>query len=298
MRVGAFRAGVFLLAAALGALVLAARPDAEAASKDTEMILAELRALQAQLSQIGRTQADLESALRRLASSVSEEQGALRKSLVDAQTVIDSMQDNISVVSAKVDETNTRLRNLGQEMSSLRQAQPIVVPSLPADGAGASGQPPGTPPLPAPGAPPSGATQPSPANPAPPTVVAGIPDADELYKEAYADYTQQRYPLAISGFKEILTRYPASELADNAQYWIGECLLAQRKYKEALEAFDALVTLYPTSNKIDYAIFKKAIALEAMGSRADAMRQLELVIERFPKTDVARTAREKLKDMR
>lgn len=296
MRRGFSPAGLVVLGA-MTVLAVVSWPGAEAASKDTELILAELRTLQSQIAEISRVQAELQTVVQRLANSVSEEQGSLRRSLVDAQTTIDTMQEHILVVSAKVDETNARLRNVGQELASLRQAQPIIIPPTAPEATATVPAPSGGAQPPAPPAPPSSAAPPAPS-PAPAPVVAGIPDAGDLYKQAYADYTQQRYPLAISGFKEILTRYADSELADNAQYWIGECLLAQRKYKEALEAFDALISLYPKSNKLDYATYKKAIALEAMGSRADAIRQLELVIEKFPKTDVARTAREKLNAMR
>jgi tol-pal system protein YbgF len=120
----------------------------------------------------------------------------------------------------------------------------------------------------------------------------------ELYNQAYTDYTQMRYPLAISGFKEVIQRYPESDLADNAQYWIGECLMAQRQYKRALESFEDVLRMYPGSNKLAEASYKKAMALEALGRKDEAIEQLEAVIEEFPRTQVERNATQRLKALR
>jgi len=268
------------------AAILLAGVRANAANKDTELILSELRALQAQLSQLQRAQSDIQQALQQVSSTVAAEQGTTRKALVDTQTTVDDMKESVSILTGKLDEANARLRNMTQELSALRQTQPIVVPAAPAGSETPTGESPSAP-----------STPPSPS-PAPPLPAAMGLTADSLYTQAYTDYTQARYPLAISGFKDVLARFPDSDYADNAQYWIGECLLAQRKYKEALEAFDAVVSLYPGSNKLDVATLKKAYALEGLGSRADAVRQFELVIDKFPKSESARVARERLRNPR
>jgi tol-pal system protein YbgF len=123
-----------------------------------------------------------------------------------------------------------------------------------------------------------------------PAVAAATPDPVDLYNQAYTDYTQMRYPLAVSGFKDVIQRFPESDLADNAQYWIGECHLAQRQYKEALEAFENVLYDYPDSNKLAEAGYKRAHALEGLGRRDDAIKQLEFVIEQYPRTQVERSA--------
>src|SRR5262245_60501411 len=45
---------------------------------------------------------------------------------------------------------------------------------------------------------------------------------DQLFAAAYADYSRANYPLALSEFTTYVESYPTSEMADNAQYWIGE----------------------------------------------------------------------------
>src|SRR5689334_7980252 len=71
-------------------------------------------------------------------------------------------------------------------------------------------------------APPAASQAPPPAiAPAPSGAGAG-PTADQAYQAAYLDYTKGNYPLAVSGFREFVRRFPDSPRADEAQYWIGE----------------------------------------------------------------------------
>ncbi len=267
----------------LSSLILVATltaPVAAIADKDHDQILAELRQLQIQISVLQTNQGRLEQALDRMSKLLIEQDSSIRRTMVDTGTTLDAVQENLGVLSERLDETNGRLGNLRHEVASLRPTQPIVIPETPVGGGPTSSG----------GAPPSsGVATPLPGS------SAGSAD---LYQQAYTDYTQGRYPLAVSGFKELIAANPDSDLADNAQYWIGECLLAQRQYRQALEAFDAVLSLYPDSNKLPESTYKKAVALEALGSRADAIAQLELVIEYFPQSPAARAAKGMLRSLR
>jgi tol-pal system protein YbgF len=269
---------VWILVATVVALTMAPT-STSAANKDTEMILAELRRLQAQVTQLQSAQTELGRLLNQLAANASEDESFIRKTLANTQTTLQDVKDGLSILSSRLDETNGRIGNMRREMSSLRQTtQPLLIPSVntePGNGAGRGGSP-------------SGSGE----------VTAAAPGPVELYNQAYTDYTQMRYPLAISGFKEVIQRYPESDLADNAQYWIGECLMAQRQYKRALESFEDVLRMYPGSNKLAEASYKKAMALEALGRKDEAIEQLEAVIEEFPRTQVERNATQRLKALR
>lgn len=246
--------------------------------KDSEIILAELRQIQAQLAQLQTSQAQLKQTVEALSEKASAPQDSLRKTLADSQVALQQIQKDISILSERVDETNGRLGNMRQEVSALRQSQqPLVV----ADNLG-SEQPDGE----------SSTTETTPE----PSMMAG-PSATDIYNQARVDYTQGRYALAISGFKEVLSSAPRGDLADNAQYWIGESYLNQRQNDLALEAFDVVIREYPESNKRSDAYYKKAVTLESMDRRSEAMLMYELVIEQFPRTQVERLARRKLEQL-
>ena len=58
-------------------------------------------------------------------------------------------------------------------------------------------------------------------------------DPNQLYDQSAQDLTQGRYGLALQGFRDFLRRFPTSDLADNAQYGIGESFFAQSQFDSA-----------------------------------------------------------------
>ncbi|HSO73553.1 MAG TPA: outer membrane protein assembly factor BamD, partial [Blastocatellia bacterium] len=101
------------------------------------------------------------------------------------------------------------------------------------------------------------------------TITPGNPD--QLFAAAYGDYSRGNYDLAVSEFRQYVETYPSSEMADNAQYWIGECLLSKKQYNEAIAEFDKLSMLFPKGDKVPGARFKKGMALMELG-QSDAAR--------------------------
>lgn len=270
------------LATAAAALVLVSLSAPSAmAQRDRDNLLAELRQIQAQLSQIQSSHAALKQALDELTAASAEQRDALRKTLADGNVAIERVEQDLSQLSARVDETNARIGSLQQELVSMRQTQqPLLVP--PTDAAEGEDAP-------------STAAQDDSA--APPPVIAGGPSATDIYNQARIDYTQGRYALAISGFQDVLDFDPNGDLADNAHYWIGESYFAQRQYERAIEFFDTVVREYPDSNKRSDAYLKKAMSLENMGRRSEAMLMYELVIEQFPRTQHQQIARSRLEEL-
>jgi tol-pal system protein YbgF len=126
---------------------------------------------------------------------------------------------------------------------------------------------------------------------------AGTAGSPELYDTAYSDYGKGRYALAIQGFQEYLDAYPGTTLSDNAQYWIGESHYAQRKFKEAIDDFDRLLKVWPRSGKAAAALLKKGYALLELNQKAEAVVQLQYVVNEYPASEEARLARAKLKSL-
>ncbi len=120
-------------------------------------------------------------------------------------------------------------------------------------------------------------------------------DAKRLYDQAYKDLTRGNYSLALLGFREYLRRSPASDLADNAQYWTGECYYAQRDYDPAIQEFLKVQKDYPQGDKVPAALLKTGFSFLQMEDRASARRYLNQVVEQFPNSEEAVSARNKLR---
>jgi tol-pal system protein YbgF len=128
---------------------------------------------------------------------------------------------------------------------------------------------------------------------APPAAPAG-PDPNQLYDQAALDLTQGRYGLALDGFREYVRRFPATELADNAQYGVGECFFAQTQFDSAAVEYARVEAQWPQADKVPAALYKEALCQEKLGQDAAAKKGLEDLIKRFPLAGESQLARERL----
>ena len=116
----------------------------------------------------------------------------------------------------------------------------------------------------------------------------------QIYDQASQDLTQGRYAMAVQGFRDFLRRYPTSELADNAQYGVGECFFAQSVFDSAEVEYARVETQYPTGDKLPAALYKLALSRERLGKTAASRKVLEDLVKRFPNAGEAQLARERL----
>jgi len=114
-------------------------------------------------------------------------------------------------------------------------------------------------------------------------------DITASYKGALNEYNSKQYESAIRGFTEVLTVAPQSDLADNAQYWIGECYYGMGNDEKALEAFYKVMN-YPESNKIPDSHYKIGKTHLRMGNTDSAEKELKAVVQNYPGTSAAKFA--------
>lgn len=122
--------------------------------------------------------------------------------------------------------------------------------------------------------------------------------AKVAYEEAFDALKNRRYAEASRMFSDFLSRYPASEYADNAQYWLGESYYVTRNYRVALETFQRLLTLFPNSGKQPDARLKIGLCYYSLQNWEAAERELNSVVQDFPDSTVSRLAQRQLNSMR
>jgi TolA-binding protein len=81
----------------------------------------------------------------------------------------------------------------------------------------------------------------------------------QLFAAAYSDYSRGNYALSFSEFQQFVDTYRSSDLADNAQYWIGEIFFGQKMFQESLDAFARVVHISPKGDKATAALYKRAV---------------------------------------
>jgi tol-pal system protein YbgF len=119
----------------------------------------------------------------------------------------------------------------------------------------------------------------------------------EVYNMAYSDYLKGNFQLAIDGFKIYKEQFSESPLADNAQYWIGECYFSQGKFEEAIEEFNNSILNYPHGDKISAAYLKKGLSLLELGKKEEALSVFKLLISKYPLSEETKLAQQKIKEL-
>jgi len=135
---------------------------------------------------------------------------------------------------------------------------------------------------------------------APPVKVVVTPPkgAADLYRSALDRFTQEDFQGSILEFEEFVANHPDHDLADNAQYWIGECYYAQKKFEQAVVEFGKVEKHYSGGNKAPAALLKKGLALKELGRDQEARGVLGDVISKYPASDEAEVSGKRLSQWR
>ena len=264
--------------AALGvglALLVHAGPAAAQSRREMQM-MADIRMLQEQTQQL---QQQLQAAIEQLSSTlktingrVDEQAAATRKSFADQKLAVDQFGNDLRIVRERIDENTVRITKLAQEIEALRLAIPQfpLTPAAPAD----------------PNAPP---VAPGPA----PTLAPGM-SPQRLFDTAQADFSLGQWALCIDGFETYLRGFGRTDLADDAQYYIGECRQGDNKLTEAVDAYNRVITNYPKGDRVPDAYYKRGVVLSQLGQTDRARESFEMLMKQFPETDLARLAKQQL----
>ena len=99
---------------------------------------------------------------------------------------------------------------------------------------------------------------------------------------------------AVNAFRAFVLEYPQSQLAPNAEYWIGISFANLKDYKNAVAVQEALLKNYPQSPKASDALLAIAAVQVEQGDVGSARNTLEDIIARFPASEAAGKARTRL----
>ena len=209
--------------------------------------------------------------------------GSLQKSVQDVQANsgarLDTMSTQVQGLSDNLEEIKSRLGKLNQQLVDLQNSVQSVDAKI-------SGTAPAT-----------GTPSPTASTAGSSPMPAGAPSADTLYSNGLRDITSGKYDLARTEFQDYLKYYGDTDLASNAQFYLGEIAYSQKQYQQALGEYEKVLNNYPKSFKLAPARLKKGMALDKLGQKAAAVREFREVIRRYPNTEEDRQARAKLKEL-
>lgn len=116
-----------------------------------------------------------------------------------------------------------------------------------------------------------------------------------LYQQGYDALKGGERAKAREIFASFLLQFPKQPLAANAQYWIGESYYSEKNWEQAVLEFQEVIKNYPSSEKTPAAMLKQGMAFRELGDNKSAAYIMRKLVEEHPKSEEAKTAREKYK---
>ncbi len=115
-----------------------------------------------------------------------------------------------------------------------------------------------------------------------------------LYNQAYGDFVQGNFDLAIEGFTAYVSTYPAGDRVPDALLNIGDAYAASNRLPQAVGAFTRVINDHADSDKVPSALYKRARVELAMQEKENAVADLRNIVEKFPQSPEAVLARGEL----
>ena len=297
MRSSSIRFRLPLLSLAAGSLLLAGCPGAftqQKTQQDVDGLKREMTAIRAEQKK-----------------GMGDGEQALRGRLADLGASLDQIRTDISLLQGRVESLQDTFGKRSDEQLKVRQDLEIRIAQL--DEQVRALQVRMQQPLPM-MTPPEGAQQPTPrptekgmtmtlATPTPPVanatpapaVTPAVKVTDlSLYQKGVEATDGKRFADARVTFTELITKFPKSDLADNSRYWIAESYFAEKDYASAILEFDKVVKDYPQGDKVPAALLKQGFAFLEIGEKEGGVATLQDLVRRFPKSEEAKKAKDKL----
>lgn len=205
-------------------------------------------------------------AINKVTVALTTLQATLKKQQGDSSTHVDQLSGQIQALNDTLDELKARLAKVSKQLEDMQSSQQ----SLAAQQAQQQAQQ---------------------------QALAQAPPPDVLYNNALRDYNGDKNDLATQEFSDYIKFYPNTDLAGNCYFYLGEIQFRQGNYQQAAQSYDQVLQNFPTGNKSASAQLKKGFSLIELGKQDDGVTELRHVIQRYPKSNEALQARERLKKL-
>jgi tol-pal system protein YbgF len=217
-----------------------------------------------------------------------------RKQAADAKAMVESLKVDVQTLRGevealkfqgaggqKVEELVRRLDALDSRIGAAEQARSATTGGPPVTG-GETGA----------------AAAPTASGPESPLAGVQVPSgAPNEYREGIELLRRGDNGGAIQKLREFLRKSPKSDLADDAQYWIGEAYFASRDYNRAILEFNEVLLRYPKGDKVPAALLRQALAFAELGDKVDARLVLQKLVSEHGDAPEAEKGRQKLAEL-
>jgi tol-pal system protein YbgF len=263
------------LACTIGVLILLLTGCAS--QRDVVTLDTRTHLLERRYAEMEKRYASLDEKLVEFDDSRSQKDQNLRSQSAELRAVLDQSREEMRELRGHMDEADHQLRQRLESMEQSLRQQDERLKKI----EGYLGEP---------------SAQQRPVAGAPPAAPPAEPSEEgRLYERAKGLFDQGKFAQAREVFQELLGKYPKSDQADNAQFWIGETYYREKWYEKAILEYQRVIDGYPRGNKVPSALLKQGMAFEELGDAENAQLLFKELLAKFPKSGEARVAADKIK---
>ncbi len=248
------------------------------------------------------------------------------QALVDLLNRIDRLEEEVRRLRGDLELYRHQNQNLARRVQTLEKSGGAEAPATEEPASESAAEPETIPLQPAPPIPPPTTTTPPPLNlppgaasqpssrviPSAPTTAPATqapssrqslgapltPEEQTAYKTAIETLREGRYEEATNQLQGFLARYPSSNLAGDAQYWLGESYYVLREFERARQAFLSLGIDHPDNRHLADAMLRLGYIYDDTGDKTKAREVLQKLMETYPDSRAAGLARQRLQTLR
>src|SRR4029077_19633266 len=250
---------------------------AHAANKDMVQLQTQVQQLQEQMTAMKTSFDERMGVMKNLVeqntdaskkstAAINALQQTLQKQQGDSAGKVDQLSGQIQSLNDTLDELKVRLAKVSKQLEDMQSSQQSIAAQQQASQAQAQAQ-------------------------------AQAPPPDVLYANALRDYNGGKSDLASQEFPGYIKFSPNTDLAGNSYFYLAELQFRAGNYKEAVSNYDQVLQNFPSGSKAAAAQLKKGFALIEMGQKDDGVQELRHLIQRYPKTNEAVQARDRLRKL-
>jgi tol-pal system protein YbgF len=250
---------------------------ARGANKEMVELLTRVQALQDQMTQMQTSFNERMGVMKNLmdqntdnmnkvAAATTALQSSLEKLQNDNGAKVDQLSGQIQSLNDSLDELKARLAKVSKQLEDMQAAQQTAAAGQAAQQAQQQAQ-------------------------------AQAPPPDVLYNNGLRDYNAAKNDLAKQEFSDYVKFYANTDLAGNAYFYLAELAFKQGNFQEAVTNYDQVLQNFPTGNKAASSDLKKGLALIELGKKDDGIAELRHVIQRYPRSNEALQARDRLRKL-
>jgi tol-pal system protein YbgF len=196
---------------------------------------------------------------------LTDENGQLRRSLLDLQNQIEQMRGDLARMTGQNEQLTRTLSEMQSRQSTiddkLKQSEPSKVT---VDGREFNADP--------------------------------KEKAD--FEAALGIFRAGQFAQSQTAFAEFVKRYPQSGYNASALFWLGNAQYATRNYNEAIANFRSMLSLAPDHAKAPEAVLSIANCQIELKDTRSARRTLEDLTKAYPQSEAAQAGRERLSRLR